>query len=83
MWSDCLLVLGTNSLVGNMDFVGEASCLAVAPHFQGLYSSLQLCCEGPCFTSKKIQRNFIVLTSVKHDNWSFGLLGPYHKHDMK
>ena len=25
--------------------------LAVAPHFQGLYSSLELCCEGPWFTS--------------------------------
>ena len=25
--------------------------LAVAPHFHGLYSSLELCCEGPRFTS--------------------------------
>ena len=25
--------------------------LAVAPHFHGLYSSLELCCEGPWFTS--------------------------------
>ena len=45
MWSDCLLDLGTDFLVGNM--VRDAYYLAVTPHFHGLYSSLELCCEGP------------------------------------
>ena len=44
VWSDCLLDLGTDFFVGNMVFVRD---LAVAPHFHGLYSSLELCCEGP------------------------------------
>ena len=47
MWSDCVLDLGTYFLVGNMVFVPNVQYLAVAPHFHGLYSSLQLCCEGP------------------------------------
>ena len=47
MWSNCLLGLGTDFLVGNMVFVRDVLCLAVAPHFHGLYSSLELCCEGP------------------------------------
>ena len=38
---------GTDFLVGNMVFVRDVSYLAVAPHFHGLYSSLELCCEGP------------------------------------
>ena len=49
--SDCLLDLGTDFLVGNLVSVRDAWCLAVAPHFHGLYSSLELCCEGPWFTS--------------------------------
>ena len=47
VWSDCLLDLGTGFLVGNIVFVGDAYYLAVTPHFRGLYSSLELCCEGP------------------------------------
>ena len=44
LWSDCLLDLGMDFLVGNMVFVWY---LAVAPHFHGLYSSLELCYEDP------------------------------------
>ena len=47
VWSDCLLDLGTDFLVGEMVFVGDAQYLAVAPHFHGLYHSLKLSCEGP------------------------------------
>ena len=47
LWSDCLLDLGTDFLIGSMVLVQEALYLAVAPHFHGLYSSLELCCEGP------------------------------------
>ena len=47
VWSDCLLDLGTDFLVGNMVFVLDALYFAVAPQFHGLYSSLGLCCEGP------------------------------------
>ena len=46
VWSDCLLDLGTDFLVGNIVFVGDAQYLAVAPHYHDLYSSLELCCEG-------------------------------------
>ena len=46
-WSDCQLALGAVFLVGNMVFVCDAEYLAVAPHFHGLYSYLELCCEGP------------------------------------
>ena len=35
VWSDCLLDLGTDFLVGSMVFVWDALCLAVAPHFHG------------------------------------------------
>ena len=41
VWSDCLLDLGTDFLVGNMVFVIDAWYLAVAPHYHGLYSSLE------------------------------------------
>ena len=41
VWSDYLLDLGLDFLVGNMVFVRGT----VAPHFHGLYS-LELCCEG-------------------------------------
>ena len=51
MWSFCLLDLGTEFLVGNVGFVSDALYLAEAPHFQGLYSCLELCCEGPSFAS--------------------------------
>ena len=51
--TDCLLDLGTDFFVGNMVFAWDAWYLAVAPHFHGLYSSLELCCEGPWFTSKQ------------------------------
>ena len=51
VWSDCLLGLGMDLLkdllVGYMVLVGDAEYLVVAPHFQGLYSSLELCCESP------------------------------------
>ena len=47
VWSDCMLNLGTNFLVNDMVFVRDVYYLAVAPHFPGLYSSLELCCEGP------------------------------------
>ena len=46
VWSDRLLDLGMHFLVGNVVFVRDAWYLAVAPHFHGLYSSLELCCEG-------------------------------------
>ena len=51
MWSDCLLDLVTDFLVGNMVFVRDVLYLAVAPHFHDSYSSLQLSCEGPWFSS--------------------------------
>ena len=47
VWSDCLLDLGTDLLVGNVVFVQDMKDLAAVPHFHGSYSSLQLCCEGP------------------------------------
>ena len=47
MWSNCLLDLGTDFLVGSMVFVRDVQYLAVAPHVHGLYASLELCCEGP------------------------------------
>ena len=43
VWSDYLLDLGLDFLVGNMVFVRGT----VAPHFHGLYSSLELSCQGP------------------------------------
>ena len=46
-WSDCLLDLGMDFLVGNMIFIRDVKYLAVATHFHGLYSSLEFCCEGP------------------------------------
>ena len=55
VWSDCLLDLGTDFLVGNMVFAWDAWYLAVLPHLHGLYSSLELCCEDPWFTS--VQQN--------------------------
>ena len=51
VWSDCLLDLGTDFLYGNMAFVWNVLYLALAPHFHDLFSSLQLCCEGPRFKS--------------------------------
>ena len=51
VWSDCLLDLGTDFLVGNTVSARDAQYLAVAPLFHGLYSFLELCCEGPLFTS--------------------------------
>ena len=51
VWPDCLLDLDKDFPVGNMVFVLDVQYLAEAPHFQGSYSSLQLCCEGPWFTS--------------------------------
>ena len=51
LWSNCLLDLGTDFHVGNMVFAWDVQYLAVAPHFHGLYSSLELCCEGPWATS--------------------------------
>ena len=46
VWSECLLDLGTDFLVGNMVFVGDAYYLAVASNFRSS-CSLQLCCESP------------------------------------
>ena len=37
VWSDCLLDLGTDFLVGNMVFVSDAQYLAVALHFHDLF----------------------------------------------
>ena len=51
MWSNCLLDLHADFLVGSTVFVWDVQYLAVAPHFHSLYSSSQLCCEGPWFTS--------------------------------
>ena len=51
VWSDCLLNLGTDFLVGNVVWAWDAKYLAIAAHFHGLYSSLQLCCEDPRSTS--------------------------------
>ena len=51
VWSDCLLGLGMDLLkdllVGYMVLVGDAEYLVVAPHFLGVNSSLELCCESP------------------------------------
>ena len=47
VWSDCMVDLGTDFFIGSMIFVRDAQYLAVEPHFHGLYSSLELCCEGP------------------------------------
>ena len=41
VWSDCLLDLGTDFLVGNMVFEWDTYYLAVAPQFHGLYSSVE------------------------------------------
>ena len=51
VWSDRLLDLGMNFLVGSMVFVRDAWYLAVVPHLHDLYSSVELGCEGPLFTS--------------------------------
>ena len=47
VWSNCLLDLGMDFLVGSMVFVWDVKYLAVAPHLHGLYSSLEPCCESP------------------------------------
>ena len=47
VWSNCLLDLGMDFLVGNMVFVLDVLYLVLAPHFHGLYSSLEFCCESP------------------------------------
>ena len=49
--SDCLLDLGTDFLVCNTLFVSDALYLAETPYFHGIHFSLELCCEGPRFTS--------------------------------
>ena len=51
VWSNCLLNLGIDFLVANMVVVWVALYLVVAPHSHGLYSSFELCCEGPWLTS--------------------------------
>ena len=51
VWSSCLLDVGMDFLIGNMAFVWDVQDLVVAPHFHGLYSSLELHCEGTWFTS--------------------------------
>ena len=58
VWFNCLLDLGTYFLVGNMVFVSDVLYLAIALHFHYLYSSLELCCEGPWFAS--IQESAVV-----------------------
>ena len=56
-WSGCLHVVWLHAGSwhrlphGNMVLVWDAWYLVVAPHLQVFYSSLQLCCEGPWFTS--------------------------------
>ena len=47
LWSDCLLDLGADFLVGNTIFVWDGQYLVVVPRFHSLYSSFELCCEGP------------------------------------
>ena len=54
--SSCVLIAGwvlawiyVSSLV--TVFVRDVYYLTVAPHFRGLYSSLELCCEGLWFAS--------------------------------
>ena len=47
VWSDCLLDLGTDFLVGIVVFVGMSVVSYDSTSFHGSYSSLQLCCEGP------------------------------------
>ena len=51
VWSDCLLNLGMDFLVGNMVFVWDAQYLAVSPRFHSLHFSLELFCECPRSTS--------------------------------
>ena len=51
-------------LVGNMVFVRDAQYLALASHFHGLYSSLELCCAGPWFTS--IQEDGLTRERISH-----------------
>ena len=46
VWSDCLLDLGTDFLVGNMVFVWDANYLAVAPLLWGSRSMIQKHTEG-------------------------------------
>ena len=43
VWPDCLLKLGMDFFSDNMVFVWGVENLAVAPHFHGLCSYLQLC----------------------------------------
>ena len=43
----CWILARTSSLV----FIWDAQYFEAALHFHGLYSSLELCCEGPWFTS--------------------------------
>ena len=43
----CWILAQTSSLVTWSLYEMRAQYLAVAPHFHGLYSSLELCCEGP------------------------------------
>ena len=42
VWSDCLLDLATDFLVGDIGFVWDALYLAAASHFYGSYSSLKV-----------------------------------------
>ena len=47
VWSDCLLDLVMDFLSCNAVFVRDAYYFVEAPHFLGLFLSLQLCGEGP------------------------------------
>ena len=65
VWFDCLLDLCTMFLIDKMVFVWDTQYLAVSPHFHGLYSSLELWCEGPWFAS------------IQEDGCDKGLHQPY------
>ena len=47
VWSDCLLDLCTDFLVGNMVFECDVKYLAGGTSFPWLLFFLQLCCAGP------------------------------------
>ena len=64
----CWILARTSSLV-TWSFLWYASYLAIAAHFHGLYSSLELCCEGPWFTS--IQKKWMWQASASDVPWNW------------
>ena len=51
VWSNYQLDLSTPFFIGKLLFIWDVWYLVVAPHFHGLYSPSERCCEGPWFTS--------------------------------